>query len=204
MIGILLHNEEYRANTLRSTWLHSDGLQVTFLRISTKKQTPTPPLFSTCELSLQRGNSGGDAAFISEWDSTRERPGLARPYRRLQAASYFAVFLRENAGILPDPEPIFELATTVFDSLETAPEPLAAIFKALYKTASLEGLPVKEDWLLRENHEVSILARDVLKNPLSSPILKSIPLTQLETLIRKLHSWLAHHTEFKLPNTPLA
>ena len=204
MIGILLHIEEYRSHTQRGIWLHSEGLQTTFLRISSKKQTPTPPLFGTSELAFKSKSESGDAEFISEWECLRDRQKLSRPYRRLQVASYFAIFLRENAGLLPEPEPIFELATTVFDSLETASEPLSVIFKALYKTALMEGFPVKEEWLSRESRETITLARDLLKNPLSSPAVQSISAQQLNPLLSKLLAWLTHHTEFRLPANPLS
>ena len=204
MIGILLHAEEFKANSQRGIWLHSHGLQTTFQRISTRKQTPTPPLFGTTALTFSSKKDAGDAQFIAEWECLRERNGLGRPYSRLKAASYYAEFLRENAGIFPDPGPSFELATVVFDSLESAQKPLTVIFKALYKTALMEGLPVKEDWLYRESKDVFHTARDILKNPVNSPILRSVSESRIRLLTEKLQSWLTHHTEFRLPSARIS
>ena len=199
MIGLLLHAEEYRGKSQRAVWLTSDGLQTTFQRISSKEPTPTPPLFGTAEVAFKSSSSTTDVPFIQEWLSVRERRGLSRPYARLKAASYLALFLRENAGILPDPEPIYDMATTAYDALEKAVEPLVVIFKALYKTALMEGFPIKEDWLFRLNAETAHTARILIETPTDAPALRDIPTPHVQHLIQKLHLWLAHHTEFKLP-----
>lgn len=199
MIGILLHTEEYKGTSQRGIWLTEEGLETTFQRISSKEPTPTPPLLGTSELFFKSQKSSGDAPFIHDWQCHLERRGLCRPYARLQAASYFATFLRENAGILPDPDPVYALATTVFDAMETAQEPLAALFKALYKLALMEGFPVKEDWLLREHPDLAQDAIQILKTPLSSLTLDVDSVTRLKPLLTKLLSWFQHHTEFRLP-----
>ena len=199
MVGLLLHAEEYRGKSQRAIWLTNKGLQTTFQRISSKEPTPTPPLFGTSELYFKSSSAATDALFIQEWLSLRERRGLSRPYSRLTAASYLALFLRENAGILPDPEPIYELGTTAYDALEKAVEPLVVIFKALYKTAFMEGFPVKEDWLYRLNPQTLQEARVLIENPTDAPELQDIPTPDVQNLIQKLQLWLAHHTEFKLP-----
>ena len=199
MIGLLLHAEEYRGTSQRAVWLTPGGLQTTFQRISSKEPTPTPPLFGTTELAFKSGSSTTDAPFIQEWLSLRERPGLSRPYSRLKAASYWALFLRENAGILPDPEPIYDLATTAYDAMEKAVEPRIVVFKALYKTALMEGFPIKEDWLYRLDAQTAQEAKILIENPTHAPVLQGIPTPHVQTLIEKLHRWLAHHTEFKLP-----
>ncbi|MGB0373095.1 MAG: hypothetical protein ACPGN3_17335 [Opitutales bacterium] len=203
MIGILLHTEDYKANTQRGIWLCDEGLHTTFQRLSSKEPTPTPPLFGTSELSFKTQKTQGEASFIDEWHAINPRTGLSRPYKRFSAAGYLAIFLRENAGILPDPEPMYVLSTKAYDALERADEPLIVIFKILYKTALMEGFPIKEDWLYRQNPEFIQLAASVLKNPINTPAIQATSSSLIIPLIKKLQLWLSHHTEFRLPQTSL-
>lgn len=204
MIGLLLHIEEYKANSQRGVWLSADGLQVTFQRLSSKEPTPTPPLFGTSELAFKSKNASGEAQFIHEWLCLRPRDALSKPYRRFETAGYLAVFLRENAGILPEPLPVFELASQAYDALEKADEPLVITFKILYKIALMEGFPVKEDWLARQNPGLIQIAGTLLKQPSNAPTILATPRSTLISLVQKLQIWLSHHTEFRLPQTQLS
>jgi len=154
-----------------------------------------PDLFDTGHARISRPKQG-ELIFLSEYQPTRRRTGIAKSYERLTITSRFAEIIRKNAQHLPEPASVFALSEQFFNSIESEPAPKASYLKTLYLLAKNEGLPVREDWVSGLGQQgqrdlASILRKSLAEQPDDTVI--------FDHLMRSLEDWLVREAHFSIP-----
>lgn len=195
--AILLAKKESGEHGLLLTLLSPEhGILHAFKRISSRSRQPHPDLFDEVSLLLNKAK-GSDLWFVSEYVVNRRRPRIGAHYRGFLYACRYAVLLAHHV-FGPDEGSLWSgQLRQALDAWESAARPEATYFKALYLFASLQGIPVKEDWLLSLQPEQAKAARAILRQPLRE---QTVPAPAVEHLIAAFERYLHDQHEVRLPD----
>ena len=191
---VLGHEEPAEAHRALRLFSAEKGLLRCRRRLSSKKHSPIPDLFSEIELELNP-LAGGHLFYFREWRIIRSRGGIGFDYRRLEAAGALARTLLKNARWLETFEYAVQLLGKAFDALETGSSPEAVRLKTLFLLIHSEGYPVEEDWRMAwlepdRNAIIALLANSVDTCPADS--------SDLMRWRRNLEQWTVAKTDFIL------
>jgi len=189
--GIVLQIEAKGDSFLSLSFLSREaGLETFLLRRSRRKARPD--LFDTASVRFGARKQTGPT-FAEEYRVLCRRSGIGKSFPRVQTASRFANFLRENAQHLADPHSVFPLCNRFFDAVSAGVDSSAAYLKALYLFASNEGFPLKEDWGRSLPEEAARDLGTILKTPLGR---QETAEEQILALSRSLETWLVREAHF--------
>jgi hypothetical protein len=185
------------SNTERFNRIHlfesEHGYICVLKRKSSKKiSSNNLDLFQEVEIVIQKTNDQ-DIGFVKEFTIIEAHTGIGKNYTAFDNASQFCRAIQLNARHMPNPQSVFELIKLSLHSWHCKPNPDVTLFKALYRLASEDGFPVKEDWLLRLNKNEREIAKSVLYRKVDEQEPASNAVKQLaEHLIK----WLTHQQDF--------
>lgn len=190
IIGIEHHSERFDKVHV---FEEEEGYLCLLKRKSTKKMARNNlDLFETVELSFQRKTSN-DIGFIKESTQIKSHTNIGKSYDAFDYASKFCRAIHLNAKHMANPPGVYELIELSLDAWNHKPNPEITYFKAIYRLASEDGFPVKEDWLQRLKKADFIFAKSVLFQPVDS---QKTPKKQLIPLADDLIHWLTHQQDF--------
>jgi hypothetical protein len=154
-------------------------------------------LFDEASLHLESSNQGR-TWFVREARVLSRSRGIGRSYEALQAASSFAALIARNPVEASSRAGVASLLRTVFAALATEAPPAVVRFKSLYRFASEEGYPVKQQWLPSLPAGPRAQAELLLRTPLAALDGNAVPMPACEHLQRRLETYLRENTEILL------
>jgi len=171
------------------------GLITCFQRQSKKMgKAVSPDLFDSAALLLKSARSGS-TRFVEEYHLLQRRTSLATHYKNFLWATRFAKILLKNPLHSEASAELYTLMQTALSHWEDGKQGATIYLKALYRLILLEGLPIKEDWIVRLSEE----ERNSLLTLLNSPI-HSLPKTDEsihKELAAGLEEWMGQHTDIR-------
>lgn len=176
-----------------------EGLLLCLKRLSRKQRSekPSPDLFDTAEIQLERARQG-TLQFVSGYHPIERRSAIGHNYRRLQRASQFCQLLVHNATHMPDLPALYRLATRSLDAFATRPTPDVVFLKSLFILLQEEGYPVRESWWPHLPTSLKATAKALIEAP-SPEQLGDAKRADCLQAIALLSSWIRRETELILP-----
>jgi hypothetical protein len=154
-------------------------------------------LFDEVSLHLESSNQGR-TWFVREARILSRPGGIGRSYEALQAASAFAALIARNPVEHESRPNVTALLRAVFSALAAAGPPAVIYLKSLYRFASEEGYPVKQQWLPSLPKLLRSQAELLLRTPLAALGAQAVPAEACGNLQRRLETYLRENTEILL------
>ena len=175
----------------------SQGLNYGLLRRSRKNNNSVhADLFDTAEIMSEVANHSKQK-FLKSYTPIHKRSAIGNNYQQLEHASYFATFLLDNVGDVPDPSDLYVLTTQILDAFEQKFRPEIILLKALYRFLKTEGFPIDSGWWKSLTKENKSRAKILLTTPLAD-FEDNIDLESAITLHKLLCQWAQKETELKI------
>ncbi|MDR3143733.1 MAG: hypothetical protein LBT57_02730 [Puniceicoccales bacterium] len=187
---ILLSQEVYRERMFRWEVLsQSHGYTVAFAR--RHRRHDIPDVFDHIHAQSREAGSS-NILFIDHYDIERRFPSLKQHYPLFLHSSQWFQFLKHYlppaCAIDADVFAFIQVSSARFqDEARSA----AVLLKLLYRFAQLEGLPVRQNWLLphREAEEL----RQILHQPLAA--ISADQASRLGPITTHLRQWILQHSD---------
>ena len=171
------------------------GLKVVLFRMSKQSRSLPPPyLFDEVEFVTNTSKDSVGLPFVKDFQIIQKRHGLAYDHSRFQIASKIARLYLDNGSHLQDTIPFGQLLLRSLIALQYGFDPPCVLFKTLFQFGRLEGLPVKQDWLvsLEPKEQSEAIFRLNSKLAIQKPN-KDLVMN----LVNSLQAWLNAETELK-------
>ena len=192
--GCLLRKADSGENhTLLVFFLKESGLRFVLARRSARPAAGStlPDLFETGEVYLQQ-KEPAKPAFLREYTPERRFPGIARQYKAFTAAAELARFYEKNLVHMEHFDQAWDLLQKALQSFATSNRPEVTLFKALYLFASMEGYPVRAQWLQQKSPSTRKDLLEVLQVPVSAV---SVEANRIEEAVADLNSFFSRETD---------
>ena len=170
-----------------------EGMKVVLHRISKKSNSiQAPDLFDDVEFVTNNSNGMIGIPFVKDFQIIKKRHDIAHGHSRFQVASTLARLYLDNGFHLQDTIPFGRLLINSLNALNEGLDPPCILLKTLFKFGQLEGLPVKEDWLLNLDEAAKLGAIFRLNTKLSDQVPQK---DFVMSLVNSLCNWLNSETE---------
>lgn len=148
------------------------------------------------ELTLRKKGPDG-VGYVVEFAMFEAFPGISRGYRQLTAASVAARFFERNLLHLESFETAWELLGQALRAFATKPQPLATLFKLVFRFAREEGYAVTRGWL----HGLPDADRREVESLLSRPLDElDIGDERIQHWLERLSGYLERETALYAPD----
>ena len=190
--GFLLRKEEAKSSYLKINFFSQDiGSILCMYRISKKKTAPD--LFDFAELSLKKADQG-DLYFIEDYQLLERFHGIGKDYKKLQYTCEFCKLLANNPIENQSIQALYSLCDKSLRAWNQDTNwPEVVFFKAFYLYLKIEGLPVKEDWIVRLKQTERNNCKEILTSSLDS---LSHEKEIIEGLVDSLKKWVKSNAGF--------
>ncbi|MBT3666192.1 MAG: hypothetical protein HN548_01835 [Opitutae bacterium] len=194
--GTIINRVEAGESHLRIFFFSGQkGLQVILFRMSKKfGSLPPPDLFDDVEFVANVSKDGTGLPFVKNFQIIQKRPGLAHDHSRFHIASTIARLYLDNGSHLQDTIPFGQLLLRSLSALHDGFDPPCVLFKTLFQFGRLEGLPVKQDWLINLDHKEKAEAIFRLNTKLA---VQEPNKDLVMNLVNSLQGWLNSETELR-------
>lgn len=196
--GLVLSREQVGERFLKIALLCAEeGVAVCLLRVASSKKMPVsaPDLFDHAEVTLGAPHENG-ARFATDYRVLRREQSLGSDYARLVPACHLAGIVARNPVPLESAEAIHALCVEAAQAFAGRPRPDVTLFKALWRLARGEGLPVYEHWQRELSPPRQAEVASVLRQPLDA---QTTPPETVSCLTRELERWLQNECHFVFP-----